>query len=91
MDKPLLNVRICSHGKHNDGGFVAVQEGARFSFPACGRLHVATRDKYEIDPDWIEEQERLEKMRARARVAREARQAQRRDDTSDEVFSCESR
>ena len=79
-DKPLLNVRTCHHGKTNDGGFSAVQEGARFSFPACGRMHLATRDRYDVDPSWISEQERLAELRARARAAREARKAQRQQE-----------
>ena len=71
--KPLLVVRTCSHGKKNDGGIVSVQEGCYFSFPACGRLHQATQDKYEIDPAWTAEQVRLEMMRERAAKARAAR------------------
>lgn len=69
----LLNVETCSHGKKNDGGITAVAEGAEFTFPACGRLHRATRDKYEVDARWTEEQriaaERRERL-ARARAAR---------------------
>lgn len=70
---PLLNVRVCSHGKTNDGGFVAVPESVEFMFPACGRKHRATRDKYDVDEQWLEEQEKLRAARERARVAREAK------------------
>lgn len=73
QQKPLLVVSTCSHGKANDGGIISVQEGCYFSFPACGRLHQATRDKYEIDPAWTEEQVYLEMMRERAAKARAAR------------------
>lgn len=69
----MLNVATCSHGKENDGGFTAVLEGAEFTFPACGRLHRATRDKYEVDAKWQEAEriaaERLERL-AKARAAR---------------------
>lgn len=67
---PLLNVETCSHGKVNDGGLVAVQEGCAFSFPACGRKHVATPDKYPIDETYLAEQRKQEELRARAAHAR---------------------
>lgn len=72
-EKPDLVVRVCSHGKQNDGGYTAVPSGTVFSFPACGRTHVATQDKYEIDPRWVKEQEYLKEMRERAAKARAAR------------------
>lgn len=72
-ETPLLNVETCSHGKKNDGGITAVAEGAEFTFPACGRLHRATRDKYEIDPRWTEEQRIAAERRERLARAREAR------------------
>lgn len=72
-EKPLLVVTTCHHGKKNDGGIISVQEGCYFTFPACGRLHQATRDKYEVDPVWTAEQVYLEKMRERAAKARSAR------------------
>lgn len=72
-EKPLLVITTCHHGKQNDGGIISVQEGSYFSFPACGRLHQATRDKYEIDPSWTSEQVYLEMMRKRAAKARAAR------------------
>lgn len=71
--KPLLHVSTCSHGKANDGGFSAVLEGCLFSFPGCGYPHQATRDKYEIDDQWIEEQAKLKVLQERAAVARAAR------------------
>lgn len=74
-DKPLLLVEVCSHGKENNGGFTAVQEGCFFSFPACGRAHQATQDKYEIDPGWVAEQKKLADLRARAAYARASRNA----------------
>lgn len=73
METPLLNVATCSHGRTNDGGFTTAPEGSAFSFPACGRQHVATRDKYEIDDRWVAEQEKLAELRARAAKARAAR------------------
>lgn len=72
-ERPLLYVRYCSHGKYNDGGYFTVGEGDPFSFPACGRPHYATRDKYEIYEGWIEEQKQLKIMQARAAKARAAR------------------
>lgn len=72
-ETPLLNVETCSHGKKNDGGFTAVAEGAEFTFPACGRLHRATRDKYEVDAKWLEEQAKWEARRAHLARIREAR------------------
>lgn len=72
-EKPRLLVATCSHGKQNDGGFGAVLEGAAFTFPNCGRNHVATRDKYEVDPEWVREQEYQSMMRERAAKARAAR------------------
>ena len=72
-ETPLLNVRTCHHGKKNDGGFSAVQEGCYFSFPACGRTHRATRDKYEVDAKWLEEQRIAEERRQRLALARAAR------------------
>lgn len=74
-ETPLLNVTTCSHGKTNDGGISAVLEGAYFSFPACGRAHQATRDKYEVDAKWLEEQRIAEERRERLALAREARRA----------------
>ena len=72
-ETPLLTVQTCSHGRKNDGGYSAVMEGAYFSFPACGRAHRATRDKYSIDAKWLEEQRIAEERRARLAKAREAR------------------
>jgi len=72
-ETPLLNVATCSHGKKNDGGITAVMEGAAFTFPACGRQHVATRDKYEVDAQWTEEQRIAAERRERLARAREAR------------------
>lgn len=72
-ETPLLNVETCSHGKKNDGGITAVLEGAAFTFPACGRQHVATRDKYEVDARWTEEQRIAAERRERLAKAREAR------------------
>ncbi|QUH01427.1 hypothetical protein HUO13_11945 [Saccharopolyspora erythraea] len=72
-ETPLLNVETCSHGKTNDGGITAVQEGVFFTFPACGRAHQATRDKYEVDTAWLEEQRIADERRARLALAREAR------------------
>lgn len=72
-DTVILDVSTCSHGVKNDGGFRGVPEGASFTFPACGRKHVATRDKYNLDPQYVEDQERLEIMRARAAHARAVR------------------
>jgi len=69
----LLNIETCSHGKKNDGGFTAVIEGAEFSFPACGRYHKATLDKYEVDAKWLEEQRVAEERRERLALARAAR------------------
>lgn len=70
---PLLNIRECSHGRKNDGGVTAVQEGAAFFFPGCGKLHWATRDVYEVDEQWIDEYNQLKVMQERAAVARAAR------------------
>lgn len=70
---PLLNIRECSHGKRNDGGVTALQEGSAFMFPGCGRLHYATRDLYPVDENWIAEYEQLKVMQARAAKARAAR------------------
>ena len=70
---PLLNIRECSHGKKNDGGVSAVQEGSAFMFPGCGRLHWATRDLYPVDENWIDEYNHLKVMQARAAKARAAR------------------
>lgn len=81
-DKPLLLVEVCSHGKKNDGGFTSLQEGSLFSFPACGRRHEATRDKYEIDPLWLAEQRKIEDLRARAAKARAATAAAKKSSAS---------
>lgn len=72
-ETPLLNVETCSHGKKNDGGFSTAPEGTAFYFPACGRQHVATRDKYEVDERWTEEQRIAAERRERLALAREAR------------------
>jgi hypothetical protein len=49
---------------------LAVPEGASFSFPACGRQHVATIDKYPVDPQYLREEAKAQELRARAAHAR---------------------
>lgn len=77
-DRPELVVQVCSHGKKNDGGFSSVPEGDQFSFPACGRNHTATQDKYEISSAWLQDQEETRIMIERAAIARAALEESRR-------------
>lgn len=67
----MLNVRVCSHG--NKTGINWLPEGSSFTVAGCGRGHTATRDKYEIDEGWLEEEKQLKVMQARAAKARAAR------------------
>jgi uncharacterized protein YraI len=68
---PMLNVRVCSHGKKT--GIKYLPAGSEFTVPGCGRGHTATTDKYEVDEGWLEEERQLKVLQDRAAKARAAR------------------
>lgn len=78
-DRRMLRISPCEHGKTLT--IVGVYEGDPFIDPNCRtkdgkmRQHVASADKYDVDPDWIADVEEYERAVARMAKAREAKKS----------------